>query len=144
MRKGGRIMGENVLRIIKIAVAAFGGFMSYIFGGFDNLFIALLSLMILDYISGLVKAVYNKNLNSQVGFRGLLKKVMILLVVVLVSVLQKGISEAIPLRDIVLMFYIANEGLSIIENLGTVIPIPEKIKEFFDQLKSCEENKQNK
>ena len=129
---------DNVLRILKVVFAAVGGFFSYVFGGFDSLLIALLSLMILDYISGIVKAIYNKNLNSTIGFRGLLKKVMILLVVVLVSVLQKAISGVIPLRDIVLMFYIANEGISIIENLGAVIPIPEKVKQFFEQLQNKE------
>lgn len=129
---------DNILRILKVVFAAVGGFFSYVFGGFDSLLIALLSLMILDYISGIVKAIYNKNLNSTIGFRGLLKKVMILLVVVLVSVLQKAISGVIPLRDIVLMFYIANEGISIIENLGAVIPIPEKVKQFFEQLQNKE------
>ena len=129
---------DNILRILKVVFAAVGGFFSYVLGGFDSLLIALLSLMILDYISGIVKAIYNKNLNSTIGFRGLLKKVMILLVVVLVSVLQKAISGVIPLRDIVLMFYIANEGISIIENLGAVIPIPEKVKQFFEQLQNKE------
>ena len=129
---------DNIIRILKVVFAAVGGFFSYVFGGFDSLLIALLSLMILDYISGIVKAIYNKNLNSTIGFRGLLKKVMILLVVVLVSVLQKAISGVIPLRDIVLMFYIANEGISIIENLGAVIPIPEKVKQFFEQLQNKE------
>lgn len=129
---------DNIIRILKVVFAAVGGFFSYVFGGFDSLLIALLSLMILDYISGIVKAIYNKNLNSTIGFRGLLKKVMILLVVVLVSVLQKAISGVVPLRDIVLMFYIANEGISIIENLGAVIPIPEKVRQFFEQLQNKE------
>lgn len=127
-------MWDNVLRIIKLAFAGIGGFMSYIFGGFDSLLVALLSLMVLDYISGITKAIYNKKLNSHIGFKGLLKKVMIILVIVTVSILQKAISGAVPLRDVVLMFYLANEGISIIENLGAVIPIPERIKEFFEQL----------
>ena len=124
-----------MIKVIKIIFSGVGGFMSYIFGGFDSLLITLLSLMVLDYVSGITKAIYNKKLNSHIGFRGLLKKVMMLLVIILVSVLQKSVAESIPLRDVVLMFYVANEGLSIIENLGAVIPIPEKVKEFFEQLK---------
>ena len=127
---------ENFVRVIKLIFAGVGGFMSYIFGGFDSLLVALLSLMVLDYISGITKAIYNKKLNSHIGFKGLLKKVMIILVIVTVSILQKAISGAIPLRDVVLMFYLANEGISIIENLGAVIPIPERIKEFFEQLQN--------
>ena len=115
--------------------------MSYILGGFDSLLVALLSLMVLDYVSGITKAIYNKKLNSHIGFKGLLKKVMMILVIITVSVLQKAISGAIPLRDIVLMFYIANEGISIIENLGAVIPIPEKVKQFFEQLNADKEDK---
>ena len=139
-------MWDNLVRITKIVFASIGGFMSYIFGGFDSLLIALLSLMVLDYISGITKAIYNRKLNSHIGFKGLLKKVMIILVIVLVSVLQKALSGAVPLRDVVLMFYLANEGISIIENLGTVIPIPDKVKQFFEQLQSNEddEDKENK
>ena len=132
---------DNILKIAKIVFASIGGFMSYIFGGFDSLLIALLSLMVLDYMSGITKAIYNRKLNSHIGFKGLLKKVMIILVIVLVSVLQKAISGAVPLRDVVLMFYIANEGISIIENLGAVIPIPEKVKEFFEQLQNNDDKK---
>ncbi len=113
--------------------------MSYIFGGFDSLLVALLSLMVLDYLSGITKAIYNKKLNSAIGFKGLLKKVMILMVIILVSVLQKAVAESIPLRDVVLMFYAANEGISIIENLGTVIPIPDAVKNFFEQLREDDE-----
>jgi toxin secretion/phage lysis holin len=134
-------MWDNIVRITKIVFAGVGGFMSYIFGGFDSLLVALLSLMVLDYISGITKAIYNKKLNSHIGFKGLLKKVMILLVIVTVSVLQKAMSGAIPLRDIVLMFYLANEGISIIENLGAVIPIPDKVKGFFEQLQNNDDKK---
>ena len=130
---------DNIIRIIKLAFAAIGGFMSYIFGGFDSLLIALLSLMVIDYLSGILKALYNKNLNSSIGFKGLLKKVMIILVVILVSVLQKAVADGIPLRDVVLMFYAANEGISVVENLGTVIPIPDAVKSFFEQLREDDE-----
>lgn len=130
----------TALKIFKISFASIGGFISYALGWFDKLMLCLLSLMVLDYTAGILKAKYKKNINSKIGFKGILKKAMILMVVVLASVLQKAISEAIPLREVVLMFYIANEGISIIENLGTVIPIPSKVKEFFEQLKESDED----
>ncbi len=120
--------------IIKISIAGVGGALSYLFGGFDNLMMTLLILMMIDYITGVLKAIYNRKLNSQIGFRGIIKKVMILLLVVLSSTLQTVLLSTVPIRDVVIMFYIANEGISIIENMGSVIPIPTNIKTFFEQL----------
>lgn len=119
---------------VKISIAGVGGVLSYLFGGFDNLMMTLLILMTIDYISGVLKAIYNRKINSQIGFRGIIKKVMILLLVVLASTLQTVLLSTVPIRDVVIMFYIANEGISIIENMGSVIPIPENIKAFFEQL----------
>lgn len=116
-----------------------GSALSFLLGGFDKLLLTLLILMVLDYISGIIKAVYNKSINSKISFKGILKKVMIILVVILVSTLQRITENNIPIRDITIMFYLTNEGISIIENLGTVIPIPEKVKAFFEQLKGGEE-----
>ena len=127
---------EKFVTTTKLSIAAAGGWSAYLFGGFDTLLTTLLILMCIDYISGVLKAIYNRKLNSNVGFRGIIKKVMLLLVVVLASTLQKNISDTIPMREIVIMFYIANEGISIIENLSMVIPVPDTIKDFFEQLKN--------
>lgn len=126
---------ENIIRALKLTVSVLGGAVSFMLGGFDKLLVTLLSLMALDYLSGIIKAVYNKSINSQIGFRGILKKVMIIMVVILVSSLQRITENNVPLRDITIMFYLTNEGISIIENLGVVIPIPDKLKGFFEQLK---------
>lgn len=130
---------ENIIKALKFAVTVLGGAVSFMLGGFDKLLITLLSLMALDYLSGIIKAVYNKSINSQIGFRGILKKVMIIIVVILVSSLQQITENNIPLRDITIMFYLTNEGISIIENLGVVIPIPKKLKDVFEQLKGEEQ-----
>lgn len=130
---------ENIIKALKFAVTVLGGAVSFMLGGFDKLLITLLSLMALDYLSGIIKAVYNKSINSQIGFRGILKKVMIIMVVILVSSLQQITENNIPLRDITIMFYLTNEGISIIENLGVVIPIPKKLKDVFEQLKGEEQ-----
>ena len=129
---------EKIATAVKLCVASAGGWLAYLLGGFDTILTTLLILMATDYVSGVLKAIYNKKLNSNVGFRGIIKKVMLLLVVVLASTLQKNISDTIPLREVVIMFYIANEGLSIIENLSAVIPIPDTVKEFFEQLKKTD------
>ena len=130
---------ESIIKALKFAVTVLGGAVSFMLGGFDKLLITLLSLMALDYLSGIIKAVYNKSINSQIGFRGILKKVMIIIVVILVSSLQQITENNIPLRDITIMFYLTNEGISIIENLGVVIPIPKKLKDVFEQLKGEEQ-----
>ena len=131
-------MMEKIVTATELCVASAGGWFAYLLGGFDTILTTLLILMATDYVSGVLKAIYNKKLNSNVGFRGIIKKVMLLLVVVLASTLQKNISDTIPLREVVIMFYIANEGLSIIENLSAVIPIPDTVKEFFEQLKKTD------
>lgn len=130
---------ENFIKILKMVIMVLGSALSFLLGGFDKLLLTLLILMVLDYISGIIKAVYNKSINSKISFKGILKKVMIILVVILVSALQRITENNIPIRDITIMFYLTNEGISIIENLGTVIPIPEKVKAFFEQLKGGEE-----
>lgn len=130
---------ENFIKILKMVLMVLGSALSFLLGGFDKLLLTLLILMVLDYISGIIKAVYNKSINSKISFKGILKKVMIILVVILVSTLQRITENNIPIRDITIMFYLTNEGISIIENLGTVIPIPEKVKAFFEQLKGGEE-----
>ena len=125
----------------KVGVAGIGGFLAYVLGGFDTVLKTLLALMIIDYISGILKAIYNKKLNSGIGFKGIIKKVMILLVVMLASTIQHAVISDIPIREVVIMFYVANEGISIIENLGAVIPIPDRIKLLFEQLKEKDDGR---
>lgn len=127
---------EHALFGIKSALAAIGGFCAYWLGGLDVILVLLLAAIVLDYISGLVAAWHNRELNSGVGFRGIAKKIMSLLVVALAYVIEHAIGGTFPLREITIMFFVVNEALSMLENAGKIgLPIPEKLKDALAQLK---------
>lgn len=136
---------KKIFTILAIISTAGLTVLSELFGTFDEIFISLLFLMALDMASGLIKAVKNKNLNSEKTFIGIAKKIFILLLIA-VSVRIDAICTAKGLnidivRDMVIMFYIINETISIIENAGEVIPIPDKLKDILQQLKDKGEKK---
>ncbi len=126
---------ENIITTIKLACAAVAAVLSNIFGGFDALFVALLWCILIDYITGICAAVYQKKLNSETGFKGILKKFVILCIVALAHELAMvvGVPE---LRDLVVGFYITNEGISILENAGKMnVPVAKMLSKFLEQLK---------
>lgn len=126
---------NNILTVIKMIFSAIMSALSYLFGGFDGLLIALLFCIVADYITGVLAALYEKKLNSQVGFKGIIKKVVILIIVAL-AVEISTITGAESIRDLVICFYIANEGISILENAGRMdVPFLSKLKELLEQLK---------
>lgn len=108
----------------------------YFLGGLDTALKSLLVLIVLDYITGVCKAIINKKLDSNIGAKGILKKVGYLIVVA-VSVLLDGIvGDTGAIRNIVIYFFVANEGISILENWGAMgLPLPKKIMEVLEQLK---------
>lgn len=114
---------------------AVGGALVFMFGGFDTLLDALLVLVALDYLTGLIKAIYTKTVSSDIGFKGLLKKILIFIVVVVAVVIQRVLNNAIPLREVAIVFFICNEGISILENAAEFIPIPKKLKDVLLQLR---------
>ncbi len=123
---------------IKMLCALLSGMFSWVYGGLDVLLSVLIICVTIDYITGIFAAIYTKTLNSQVGFRGILKKVVILLLVALGSLMGQALGEE-SIRDIVIGFYIANEGISIIENAGRMeIPICKGFTKFLEQLKEKE------
>lgn len=135
-------MKETIIAIASLIFGVLFNFFEKLFGGFDTLFVSLVLLMTMDFISGLMKAIKNKNLDSQIGIFGITKKAFILLIVALSVVIDKvfkakGINLDV-VRDVVIMFYIVNEIISILENAGEVIPIPEKIKEVLAHLQTKE------
>lgn len=108
----------------------------YLFGGFDVALQCLLVAIVLDYCSGIIKAFHTKTLSSQIGFRGLLKKVGYLLIVMLAVLIDRVTGNSGAIRTLVIYYFVANEGLSIIENLSvTNIPIPKVIKKALKTLK---------
>lgn len=130
---------EKLFNYISIAGGFIGGILISLLGGWDKLIMALLILMILDYITGLIKGIYNKELSSEIGFKGLLKKVLIL-VVVSVSVVAEQNLGIPAVREIVIMFFTVNEAISILENASLMgLPIPNKLKDALLQLRDKED-----
>lgn len=131
---------EKIFNWISVAAGLIGGIIANALGGFDGIMIALISVIVLDYLTGIVKAIYTKKLSSEIGFKGIAKKIFIFIIVALACLVQDIIGDSIPVREIVIMFYIANEGISIIENGAEVIPIPQKMKDILLQLRDKNEN----
>ena len=112
-----------------------GGFICQALGGWDVILKALVALVILDYVTGVLKALSTKTLSSAVGFKGLIKKTVIFIVVATAVIIQTVIGEAVPLREITIIFFLCNEGISLLENAAEFVPIPEKLKEALIQLR---------
>lgn len=108
----------------------------FLIGGFDVAMSCLLIAIALDYVSGILKAFINKNLSSEIGLKGILKKVGILVIVMLGVLVDRVAGETGAIRTLVIYYFVANEGLSIIENLGEAgLPIPKKLKNALKALK---------
>lgn len=113
----------------------------YLLGGFDVALNCLLIAIALDYVSGIIKAYVKKELSSQIGVKGILKKVGILVVVMLSVLIDRVAGETGAIRTLVIYYFVANEGLSILENIGAAgVPIPAKLKKALKALKK-ESNK---
>ena len=121
---------------VQIAITALGGWLGYFLGGMDGLLIALLVLMVLDYISGIMCAIADKNLSSAIGFRGICKKVLILMLVGVANIVDLHVvGTGSALRGAVICFYLSNEALSLFENAAHLgLPVPEKLKAALSQL----------
>ena len=121
---------------IQIAITALGGWLGYFLGGMDGLMIALIVLMTLDYVSGVMCAIIDKKLSSAVGFKGICKKVFILMLVGVAHIIDLHVvGTGSALRGAVICFYMSNEGLSLLENAAHVgLPIPDKLKDILSQL----------
>ena len=129
-------MKEIYNSIIAIILTTF----VYLVGGLDVAMIALLVAIVLDYISGVIKGYVTKQLSSQTGFRGIVKKVAILIIVMLAVLVDRVTGDTGAIRTLVIYYFVANEGLSILENLGQAgVPIPQSIKKALKALKK--ENK---
>ena len=95
----------------------------------------IFTLVILDYLTGVLKAIYNSRLSSEVGRKGIIRKVFIFIVIATAYEIQKVIGNTIALREMVIMFFIANEAISLLENISEYIPIPEQLKKVLIQLR---------
>ena len=116
--------------------AGIGGWLGYFLGGLDGLMIALIVFMVLDYVTGIMCAISEKKLSSAVGFKGICKKVLILMLVGVANVVDVHVvGTGSVLRGAVVCFYLSNEGLSLLENAAHIgLPVPDKLKEVLAQL----------
>ena len=122
--------------IFNTVIAFLGTGLIYLLGGIDVAMACLLIAIALDYLSGLIKAFETKTLSSKIGLRGILKKVGVLLVVMLSVLIDRVAGETGAIRTLVIYYFVANEGLSIVENLAQAgVPIPQTIKKALKALK---------
>lgn len=121
---------------IQLIFAAVGGWLGYFLGGCDGLLIALVIFAVVDYVTGVMCAVADKKLNSEVGFKGICRKVLIFLLVGIANILDvQVIGTGSVLRTAVIFFYLSNEGVSLLENAAHLgLSVPEKLKEVLEQL----------
>lgn len=109
----------------------------YYLGGWDVALQILTLIVILDYVTGVCKAIYNKKLNSEVGLKGIVKKLGYFIVVAVAVILDRVMGDTGAIRTLVIYFFVANEGLSIIENWGGMgLPLPQRLTDLLEQLKN--------
>lgn len=121
---------------IQLIFAGIGGWLGYFLGGCDGLLYALIVFVVIDYITGVMCAINNHTLSSEVGFKGICRKVLLFLLVGIANILDVHIiGSGSVLRTAVIFFYISNEGVSLLENATHLgLPVPEKIKVVLEQL----------
>ncbi len=129
-------MMKNILNTLQLIFTALGGYIGWFLGGVDGFMYALITFVVIDYVTGLMVAVLERKLSSEVGFRGIFKKVLIFVMVGIGNIIDVHlIKNGSAIRTAVIFFYVSNEGISIIENSAKVgLPIPEKLKDVLKQL----------
>lgn len=123
---------------IRLTAAVIGTAVSSWMGGFDGLLTALVGFMVVDYLTGVFAAIVEHKLSSSVGAKGILQKILILMLVGVANALDQHIIEGDEpiLRTAVIFFYLSNEGISILENATRLgLPVPDKLKSFLEQVK---------
>ncbi len=134
---------KEMIDTMNIIFATVGGFIGGLLGGFDGFLYALVVFVVIDYCTGIIAACMQKRLSSQIGFVGIVKKVIIFLLVAVANTVDAHVIGAGNVaRTAVVFFYISNEGISILENASVIgLPIPKKLKEILLQLKDKGGNK---
>lgn len=129
---------------IQLIFTGIGGWLGYFLGGWDGLLYALIAFVVIDYLTGVMCAINDRTLSSEVGFKGICRKVLIFLLVGITHILDVNvIGSGGVLRTAVIFFYISNEGVSLLENAAHLgLPVPEKIKVVLEQLHDRSENKE--
>ena len=131
---------ENILNYFKIIIAALGTGITWLFGTWDTALIVLVAFMALDYLTGVLRAIVNQEVSSDTGLKGIARKTVILIVLIVAVLLDRLLNTGTwVFRTLICYFYIANEGISLLENCaGLGLPIPDKLKDALVQLKDGE------
>lgn len=132
---------KNFVEAAQFAFAALGGALGAVLGGWDGFLYALIVFVVVDYLTGVMVAVLNKELSSSVGFHGIFKKIVIFALVAVGHIIDANvIQEGRVIRTAVIFFYLSNEGISILENASLIgLPVPQKLKDVLEQLKDHKE-----
>jgi len=133
---------KNIINFITGTLATW---LVFLLGGYDIALQILLIAVVLDYASGILKAIYNKKLNSEIGLKGIVKKIGYFILVAVAVILDRVMGDTGAIRTLVIYFFVANEGISILENWGDMgVPFPQKLRDTLEQLKSDNNPKTNK
>lgn len=131
-----KMLNNHIFEWVRGLGSVFGGAVIYLYGSVDRLLIALIAFIVLDYATGIIKAIVLKQLSSEIGFKGIAKKILILLLVAVANIIDRLTNSDCLIRSMMCLFFIANEGLSILENCTLMgIPFPKKFKQILEQLK---------
>ena len=123
--------------IISFVTGTLATALVYFLGGWDIALQTLLIIIVLDYLTGVCKAIHNKKVNSEIGLKGIVKKVGYLIIVAVSVILDRITGNTGAIRTLVIYFFVANEGISILENWGGMgLPLPQKLKDTLEQLKN--------
>lgn len=127
---------KNLINTFQAVFTAIDGYIGWFLGGVDGFMYALITFVVIDYLTGLMVAVLDRKLSSEIGFRGIFKKVLIFVFVGIANIIDVHlIKNGSAIRSAVIFFYISNEGISIIENSAKIgLPIPKKLKDILEQL----------
>lgn len=131
---------KEFITAIKTVFAAIGAFLGGLLGGMDGLIYTLIVFMVIDYITGIISAITERELSSEIGAKGIVKKVVMLMIVAIANLLDIHIiGSGSSLRTMVIFFYLANEGISILENTAIIgLPVPQKLRDVLLQLREDE------
>lgn len=127
---------NTITKYCETGLTLIGGILGWVFGGFDSLVYTLIAFVSLDYITGVLLAIRDKEVSSNIGFKGICKKIMIFALVATANIIDENIiGSGSSLRTMTIMFYLSNEGISIIENAGKIgLPLPSKLKNVIKEL----------
>lgn len=127
---------ETIINNCKIVIALFGSIVGWLLGELDSLIYTLVVFVAIDYVTGILLAIYEKKISSNIGYKGICKKVMIFALVALGNIIDKQlIGSGSSIRTMLIMFYLSNEGISILENAAKIgLPLPQKLKEVLQQI----------